>query len=114
MKLYHVTSAQGREHAARDGVYRSPAFADEGFIHCAYRDQLPGVLERYFASEQKLVILEIDRAAVAESLVDENLLGGGELFPHLYAPLPWTAVLAWHAVDRGHDGNWPLGFLADG
>jgi glutathione S-transferase len=41
-----------------------------------------------------LVLLEINRAVVQSPIVDENLSGGVELFPHIYGSLPVSAVVA--------------------
>jgi mannose-6-phosphate isomerase-like protein (cupin superfamily) len=47
------------------------------------------------------VLLEIDRSKVPRKVVDENLDGGSDLFPHIYGPLPLDAVVT------VHDPVWP-------
>jgi len=90
------------------GVYRPAAFAREGFIHCSYRRQVVPVANRLFRGRQGLVLLEIDPAQVPPPIVDENLEGGAELFPHIYGPLPLTAVVRVHTLRCGDDGRFEL------
>jgi uncharacterized protein (DUF952 family) len=92
-RLFHITTRAEFEAARTAGEYRSVDFAREGFIHCSYGRQVEATAARHFAGRQGLVLLEIDRAALSCEIVDENLSGGGELFPHLYGPLPLAAVI---------------------
>lgn len=80
--------------AARNtGEYAPDAFTTEGFIHCSYAHQVSAVANRIFKGRTGLVLLEIDRSKLASRVVDENLEGGGELFPHIYGRLPMSAVI---------------------
>jgi uncharacterized protein (DUF952 family) len=92
--IFHVTTRGEVDRAQRAGTYEPEAFAREGFIHCCYDHQVGGVVARYFAGKTDLVLLEIDPSQLACRVVDENLLGGTELFPHIYGRLPMTAVVA--------------------
>ena len=65
----------------------------DGFIHLSTRDQLDGTIERHFAGERELVVLEIDARALSADLKWEPSRGGA-LFPHLYGALALSAVLA--------------------
>jgi uncharacterized protein (DUF952 family) len=91
--IYHITSAAAAEEAAKSGEYVPDRFAEEGFIHCSYSHQIQGVLDRIFKGRTDLVVLEIDPALLHCRVVDENLEGGTELFPHVYGQLPMSAVL---------------------
>jgi uncharacterized protein (DUF952 family) len=91
--IYHITSAREAEIAQHAGEYVPEGFAREGFIHCSYTHQLHGVLQRFFAGRTDLVLLEIDPARLNCPVVDENLQGGTELFPHIYGRLPMSAVV---------------------
>ena len=95
VRLFHITTRDEFEAARASGEdYRPAAFAREGFIHCSYGHQVEATAARHFAGRTGLVLLEIDREALACAVVDENLSGGAELFPHLYGPLPIAAVTA--------------------
>jgi len=106
--LFHITSGEELRDARAAGVYRPAAFAREGFIHCSYRRQVVPVANRLFRGRQGLVLLEIDPAQVPSPIVDENLEGGAELFPHIYGPLPLTAVVRVHTFRCGDDGRFEL------
>ena len=84
------------------------SLAAEGFIHCSYEDQLDGVIERYYADRNELVILTIDTEKLSARLVAEPSTGG-EIYPHIYGPLPLAAVLSVGALERTADGavRWP-------
>jgi uncharacterized protein (DUF952 family) len=105
MTLLHITTAQAVAAAERGGEYLPEAFAREGFIHCSYPGQLVAVANRIFRGRRDLVVLHIDRAALECPVVDENLEGGTELYPHVYGPLPMAAVIAVHPFPCGADGR---------
>jgi uncharacterized protein (DUF952 family) len=94
--LYHITTAGEAEAAQESGIYAPTSFGVDGFIHCSYRQQLGGVAARWFQGRHGLVVLEIDRGKLPCAVVDENLQGGAELFPHVYGRLPLAAVIAVH------------------
>jgi len=92
--LYHITSRREAEEARQHGVYVPVAFGREGFIHCSYAHQVVATANRIFRGRNDLVLLRIDRARLTCKVVDENLEGGGELFPHIYGELAMDAVIA--------------------
>jgi uncharacterized protein (DUF952 family) len=98
--IYHAALPADWEAAVMAGRYevssRGRTLAEEGFIHAAYEHQLGGVLERYYADVDEVVVLAIDPDALDVSVIDEPV--GGELFPHIYGAIPVAAVVA--AVPR--------------
>ena len=78
------------------GSYESPTLKEEGFIHCAKRAQVKGVLERYYKDATNLIVLEIDERKIRSQIKYENTVGGPELFPHIYGPINIDAVLRTH------------------
>jgi uncharacterized protein (DUF952 family) len=93
LHIFHITSEQEAKAAQRAGEYIPARFGEEGFIHCSYERQVAGVLDRIFKGRTDLVLLEIDPAKLPCKVVDENLEGGAELFPHIYGRLPMSAVV---------------------
>lgn len=77
-------------------------FAD-GYIHFSSADQLSETLRLHFAGQSDLVLLAVRTADVVGDLKWEASRGGA-LFPHLFAPLP-TSAIAWEA---------PIAVAADG
>jgi uncharacterized protein (DUF952 family) len=92
-RIYHITSANEAREAQRTGLYEPQAFGREGFIHCSYARQVNAVANRIFRGRPDLVLLEIDPAQLGCRVVDENLEGGSELYPHVYGRIRMTAVL---------------------
>jgi uncharacterized protein (DUF952 family) len=90
--IYHITSVRELEEAHTRGEYLPQAFAADGFIHCSYAHQLTTIANALFRGRTDLVVLEIERARVPSDILDENLSGGAELFPHIYGSLPLSAI----------------------
>lgn len=106
--IFHITSRADAEQARRAGSYVAAAFSRDGFIHCSYARQLTRVADARFLGRSDLVLLEIERARVGCEVVDENLEGGSDLFPHIYGPLPMSAVTAIIAFPCRPDGTFEL------
>ncbi len=106
--IFHITSAEEVRQAEASGTYAPEAFDAEGFIHCSYRHQLQAVANRRFAGRSGLVVLEIDRDRLTCAVVDENLEGGSELFPHVYGRLPMSAVVEIHQLLSPAGGRFEL------
>jgi len=92
-RLYHITSEPEAREAAKVGTYTPAAFGREGFIHCSYEPQVAAVANRLFRGKDDRVVLEIDPLLVGCPIVEENLEGGQELFPHIYGRLTMSAVV---------------------
>lgn len=102
--VFHYTTAADWERSLAAGEHRvsgrGMTLADEGFIHLCDADQRAGVWQRFwFGIEEPMVLLSVDVRRLDPPIVRENAHGGTELFPHLYAPLPASAVLSAVAVD---------------
>jgi uncharacterized protein (DUF952 family) len=106
--IYHITAADEARDAALSGTYAPKAFGAEGFIHCSYSHQVCAVANRIFAGRSDLVLFEIDCARLSCSVIDENLEGVAELFPHIYGRLPMNAVVAVYEFPCAADGRFDL------
>jgi beta-lactamase class A len=103
-RIYHI--AFHSEWAAAQGVgeytvsTRDRGLADVGFIHCSTATQWPVVLDGVYADVgEGLLLLEIDPAQVHSPVrFEEGDPATGEEFPHIYGPLPISAVVAASAV----------------
>lgn len=91
MYLYHITTRLRWESLKASG-YTPEAYAHDGFIHCSTVTQVRPVAMKFYRGQPGLIILEIDAEPLGNSVVYENLDGGSELFPHIYAALPAAAV----------------------
>ena len=78
--------------AEQAGTYRGSAVdARDGFIHLSTAAQLAGTMEKHFAGSRDLLLVAVDTDRLGPALKWEPSRGG-ELFPHLYAALPLSAV----------------------
>jgi uncharacterized protein (DUF952 family) len=107
-RLFHITTRAELDAALPTGHYRPQAFAREGFIHCSRGSQVAATAERIFRGRQDLVLLEIDPASLTCPVLDENLEGGQELYPHIYGLLPLSAIVAVHDMPVSADGGFTL------
>lgn len=105
MRVYKLCSERLWREAVRQGeLSGAPVDLADGFIHFSTAAQLAETARRHFAGERDLVLLAADAAALGPALRFEPSRGG-DLFPHLYAPLQVTAVDAVMLLTTGADGN---------
>lgn len=82
----------------------APVDLEDGYIHLSTAAQLPGTLAKHFAGKEGLALAAIDLEALAEKVKWEPSRGG-DLFPHLYAPITLDAVLAYGSLEEEADGS---------
>ena len=68
-------------------------FEREEFIHLSTGEQVRATAARYYQGRTDICLLVLARPALEAHLKWENLLGGAEKFPHLYARLTVSAVV---------------------
>lgn len=91
--------------ACANGDYRPPSLEQEGFVHFSYRDQVARTANARFAGRTDLLVVEVDPARLDLPVVDEDLYGADEEFPHVYGAIPTTAAVAEHRLSRFPDGE---------
>lgn len=95
--IYHVTEPMRWEQSLAEGVHtgstRGIELAQEGYIHCSTAAQWPGVVERFYHDTSELLLLHVDETKLDAPLVYEQLGDAPEPFPHVYGPIPITAVV---------------------
>ena len=105
--IYKICRRAEWQAAEGDGEFRgSPVDARDGFIHFSTAAQLPETAAKHFAHETGLVLVAVDAEALRDRLRWEPSRGG-ELFPHLYAPVPLTAVRWVRPLPDEVDGRRP-------
>jgi prephenate dehydrogenase len=92
-RIFHITTRGAWDQARTAGRYTADSLQTEGFIHCSQAEQVAWVANTRFRGRTDLVLLHVDEAAVGAEVRRENLEGGTELFPHIYGPLPVSAVI---------------------
>lgn len=102
--VYKILPAPLFEAARAAGVFTgAPVDLADGFIHFSTAAQMRETARLHFAGQTDLLLLAVDAAALGPALVFEASRGG-DLFPHLYGPLPLVAVRAVHPLPLGPDG----------
>lgn len=81
----------------------APIDLTDGYIHLSTAEQVVETLTKHFAGQQNLWIAAVDLEALGEAIKWE-VSRGGALFPHLYAPLPLSAVIAYSPVHYEENG----------
>jgi len=103
--IYKICTAAEWHDAERDGAYRGSAVdLRDGFIHFSTAEQAAETAAKWFAGQPDLVLVSVDAEALGEHLKWEPSRGG-QLFPHLYGPLPLSAVVAACNLPLGPDGR---------
>jgi uncharacterized protein (DUF952 family) len=91
--VYKISPREEWKAAEADGVFAgAPVDVADGYIHFSTAAQARETAAKHFAGQRDLVLVAVDAAALGAALKWEASRRG-DLFPHLYAPLPMSAVL---------------------
>ena len=93
MLIYHVVMPEVWQEVKDRSFYEDESLRSEGFIHCSYADQLDGVIERYYASADNIVVLSIDPNKLTSTLVSEPSTNDVP-YPHIFGPINKDAIVA--------------------
>lgn len=112
--IYHITSRAAWLAARERGDYRADSLETEGFIHCSTEEQVVPVAEKYFAGQNDLLLLVIEPTRLSSDLKWEPPSGGapppgvpdGDLFPHIYGPINFDAVVQVFDLQENPDGKY--------
>jgi uncharacterized protein (DUF952 family) len=113
--IFHIALERDWNTANQDGAYRvstrDATLEEVGFIHASFEHQVAGVGSLFYRDVgEPLVVLTIDTDRLEAPVVVEPPEGGDEAFPHIYGPLPTSAVIAVQRATVTDDGR----FLVDG
>lgn len=91
--IYKIVPAGLWAEAEKAGVFGgAPIDLSDGYIHFSTAAQARRTAELYFKGQGDLLLVAVDGRKLGEALKYEPSRGG-DLFPHLYAPLAFDAVL---------------------
>lgn len=76
----------------------------DGFVHLSSAAQVPGTLARHFVGREGLWLLAVDEASLAALRWEPSR--DGQLFPHLYGPLPRAAIVRAAAITIADLPDW--------
>jgi uncharacterized protein (DUF952 family) len=90
--IYKIEDAAVWADAQESGAYTGSALdLADGFIHLSAAHQVRETAAKWFGGRVGLVLVGVDAQALGGALKWEASRGGA-LFPHLYNPLPMSAV----------------------
>ncbi|SFP33729.1 DUF952 domain-containing protein [Sphingomonas rubra] len=105
LAAYKVLTADQMAALERDGTFAgAPVDVADGFIHLSTADQLTETVDKHFAGQADLHVAAVDLGSFGDNLRWEESRGG-QLFPHLYGPLPLETVIAYGPLSRDDDGK---------
>lgn len=102
--IYNLCRQPDWDAALALGEYRGSADdLRDGFIHFSTAAQVVESAARHRRGVADLLLLSVEAAALGEALRWEPSRGG-QLFPHLYGPLPTAMVLRADPLALGAEG----------
>jgi uncharacterized protein (DUF952 family) len=111
MIVYKIVATEEWAKARSVGAFAGASVdRADGFIHFSTAEQAPETAAKWFADRGDLTLAAIDADALGDALRWEPSRGGA-LFPHLYGPLPMSAVLWSRPLPLGPDGVHVFGSL---
>ena len=91
--------------AERAGSFQgAPIDIQDEYLHFSTAEQVRETAARHFAGQDNLLLIAVDADSLGKALRYEPSRGG-DLFPHLYAPLNHSAVLWVKQLPLGTDGT---------
>ncbi|MDH6367803.1 MULTISPECIES: GNAT family N-acetyltransferase [unclassified Breznakia] len=108
-RIYHMLPKAVYESCKDQEFYTPEDYAQDGFIHFSLKDQLIRVAQACYNKYEEMLIFEvIVNDEIRKSLKMEGL--EGEVFPHLYMPLPLANVQSIHRIYKDANGQFALDF----
>lgn len=102
--IYKIVPSSLWQNAKETGIFKGAAIdLTDGYIHFSTAAQAKETAARHFIGQSDLLLVAVDGDALGDRLVYEASRGG-DLFPHLYAALPLSAVLWEKPLPLGPDG----------
>lgn len=102
---YKVLTAEQMTALEAGGTFAgAPVDLADGFIHLSTASQLDETAGKHFAGLDNLHIAAVDLEALGAAVKWETSRGGA-LFPHIYATLPLSAVIAYGPLERDEAGK---------
>jgi uncharacterized protein (DUF952 family) len=102
---YKVLTADQMAALEADGSFAgAPVDLEDGYIHLSTAAQLDETVTKHFAGQNDLHVVAVDLDALGAAVRWEESRGG-QLFPHLYAPLTLDTTVAYSPLERHEDGS---------
>ena len=103
--IYKICPEALWREAERTGAFAgAPVDVRDGFIHLSTAAQVRETAAKHFGGQRDLLLIAVDEDALGPDLRYERSRGG-ELFPHVYGPLPLSAVRWVKPLPLNSDGR---------
>lgn len=90
--VYHIVLPEVWARFKDRDFYEAESLRTEGFIHCSFAAQIEAVLQRYYKTAEKVLILTIDTERLKSKPVAEPSTGS-EIYPHIYGAINRDAIV---------------------
>lgn len=105
---YKILTKQQMDVLEHQGSFEgAPIDLADGYVHLSTAAQAQETLEKHFAGQSDLWLAAVDLEALGDAVKWEESRGG-QLFPHLYAPMTLNTVIAYGPVGYEPDGSLKL------
>ena len=101
---YKVLTADQKDELESGEFSGAPIDKADGYIHLSTAEQLTETVDKHFAGHSALHVAAVDLEALGDAVKWEPSRGGA-LFPHIYAVLPLSAVVACSPLQRDAAGK---------
>ncbi|MCH2180555.1 MAG: DUF952 domain-containing protein [Mariniblastus sp.] len=92
--IYKIVARDTWNRALENGSFEGAEIdLEDGFIHFSSAEQVRRTADRFFQGRDGLVLVGVDARMLGDELKWEPA-ADGTLFPHLYDPLPLSAVVS--------------------
>lgn len=107
--LYKILRPEDYREAKSNGVLMgAPVDLADGFIHFSTGEQLQETADKHFQGAGDIYLLAVDPTRLPPDTLVFEPSRGGALFPHLYAPLPMSAVVDSRLISMNKNGSYSL------
>ena len=107
-KAYKVLAAEQMAVLLAEGTFAGASIdLVDGYIHLSTAEQLAETVSKHFAGQSGLHIAAVELTQLGDAVRWEPSRGG-QLFPHIYGPLPYSAVIAHGPLERDKQGAFCL------
>ena len=105
MTIYKILPREMWEAAVAAGLFHGSAVdVADGFIHFSTEAQVHDTAAKHFSGVHDLLLVAVPGAAL-DGAIKWEPSRGGDLFPHLYGPLPVAAASWVKPLPLGADGR---------